>query len=243
VRQLLRADQLAITRSAAAVGLLLGACAIWCSLIARGVGRTASATGIGTQKDKRPVGERPGHRGRQRRTAGPQRRRQHQGQDASPTERSNAAGKYHPGPEPDGQRSRVHPHAEGRQGGQTTKHSAAQNSALPSDARPQLRARTNNSPMRCVLAQALTAAFRLRPPGNYAQPPTTRHLQRRFLDIPGEIISDPAGITVKSTAAPTHQSSAKPACPATPPSLVGPRPAPLPVRLTQGPKYRCGNPR
>jgi hypothetical protein len=48
----------------------------------------------------------------------------------------------------------------------------------------------------CVLAQALTAAFRLRLPGNYAHAaPDT--IQRRFLDTPGEITSDPAGITVK----------------------------------------------
>jgi hypothetical protein len=48
----------------------------------------------------------------------------------------------------------------------------------------------------CVLAQALTAAFRLRLPGNYhgATPDT---LQRRFLDTPGEIISNGASITVK----------------------------------------------
>ncbi len=48
----------------------------------------------------------------------------------------------------------------------------------------------------CVLAQALTAAFRLRLPGNYdhATPDT---LQRRFLDTPGEIISDGASITIK----------------------------------------------
>jgi hypothetical protein len=48
----------------------------------------------------------------------------------------------------------------------------------------------------CVLAQALTAAFRLRLPGNYdhATPDT---LQRRFLATPGEIISDGASITVK----------------------------------------------
>jgi hypothetical protein len=48
----------------------------------------------------------------------------------------------------------------------------------------------------CVLAQALTAAFRLRLPGNYdhATPDT---LQRRFLDTPGEIITTPQGITVK----------------------------------------------
>ena len=48
----------------------------------------------------------------------------------------------------------------------------------------------------CVLAQALTAAFRLRLPGNYAHA-TPDTLQRRFLDTPGEIITDGAGITVK----------------------------------------------
>jgi len=48
----------------------------------------------------------------------------------------------------------------------------------------------------CVLAQALTAAFRLRLPGNYAHA-TPDTLQRRFLDTPGEIISNSAGITVK----------------------------------------------
>jgi transposase len=48
----------------------------------------------------------------------------------------------------------------------------------------------------CVLAQALTAAFRLRLPGNYhgATPDT---LQRRFLDTPGEIISNGDSITIK----------------------------------------------
>jgi hypothetical protein len=48
----------------------------------------------------------------------------------------------------------------------------------------------------CVLAQALLAAFRLHLPGNYdhATPDT---LQRRFLDTPGEIISNGNGITVK----------------------------------------------
>jgi hypothetical protein len=48
----------------------------------------------------------------------------------------------------------------------------------------------------CVLAQALLAAFRLHLPGNYdhATPDT---LQRRFLDTPGEIISNRNGITVK----------------------------------------------
>jgi transposase len=48
----------------------------------------------------------------------------------------------------------------------------------------------------CVLAQALLAAFRLRLPGNYAHAaPDT--IQRRFLDTPGEIISDNTGVTVK----------------------------------------------
>ncbi len=48
----------------------------------------------------------------------------------------------------------------------------------------------------CVLAQALTAAFRLRLPGNYdhATPDT---LQRRFLDTPGEVITTGGGITIK----------------------------------------------
>ena len=94
----------------------------------------------------------------------------------------------------------------------------------------------------CVLAQALTAAFRLRLPGNYAHA-TPDTLQRRFLDIPGEIISDPAGITVKSTAAPTHPSSAKPPCPATPPSPGGADTDSTSNSPNQGPKYRRGNPR
>jgi hypothetical protein len=48
----------------------------------------------------------------------------------------------------------------------------------------------------CVLAQALTAAFRLRLPGNYAAAiPDT--LQRRFLDTPGEIINTGDTITVR----------------------------------------------
>jgi len=48
----------------------------------------------------------------------------------------------------------------------------------------------------CVLAQALTAAFRLRLPGNYAHA-TPDTIQRRFLDTPGEIINDGDIITVK----------------------------------------------
>src|SRR6266702_2855332 len=48
----------------------------------------------------------------------------------------------------------------------------------------------------CVLAQAVTAAFRLRLPGNYAAA-TPDTLQRRFLDTPGEIITTAQGITVR----------------------------------------------
>ncbi|MGE5287143.1 MAG: hypothetical protein ACM3ML_08085 [Micromonosporaceae bacterium] len=48
----------------------------------------------------------------------------------------------------------------------------------------------------CVLAQALTAAFRLRLPGSYGHA-TPDTLQRRFPGTPGEIISTGTGITVK----------------------------------------------
>ncbi len=48
----------------------------------------------------------------------------------------------------------------------------------------------------CVLAQALTAAFRLRLPANYAAA-TPDTLQRRFLDTPGEIINTADTIIVK----------------------------------------------
>ncbi len=48
----------------------------------------------------------------------------------------------------------------------------------------------------CVLAQALTAAFRLRLPGNYATA-TPDTLQRRFLDTPGEIINTADATTIK----------------------------------------------
>ncbi|MGH3407375.1 MAG: hypothetical protein ACRDRJ_33470 [Streptosporangiaceae bacterium] len=48
----------------------------------------------------------------------------------------------------------------------------------------------------CVLAQALTAAFRVRLPGNYGHA-TPDTLQRRFLDTPGEIINNGASITIK----------------------------------------------
>ncbi len=48
----------------------------------------------------------------------------------------------------------------------------------------------------CVPAQALLAAFRARLPGNYGHV-TPDTLQRRFLDTPGEIISNGDGVTVK----------------------------------------------
>jgi len=48
----------------------------------------------------------------------------------------------------------------------------------------------------CVLAQALTAAFRLRLPGNYAAA-TPDTLQRRFLDTPGEIVNSGDTVTVR----------------------------------------------
>jgi hypothetical protein len=48
----------------------------------------------------------------------------------------------------------------------------------------------------CVLARALTAAFRLRLPGSYGQA-TPDTLQRRFPGTPGEIISTGDSITVK----------------------------------------------
>jgi hypothetical protein len=48
----------------------------------------------------------------------------------------------------------------------------------------------------CVLAQALTAAFRLRLPGTYAAA-TPDTLQRRFLDTPGEIVNEGDTVTVK----------------------------------------------
>ena len=48
----------------------------------------------------------------------------------------------------------------------------------------------------CVLAQALTAAFRLRLPGNYGHA-TPDTLQRRFFDTPGVIINTGTSITIK----------------------------------------------
>ena len=95
----------------------------------------------------------------------------------------------------------------------------------------------------CVLAQALAAAFRLRLPGNYAHV-TPDTLQRRFLDTPGEIISDgDRGVTVKINRRAYSPSCATLVSPTTPPSHGGADAAPLPVRLTQGSRYRCGNPR
>src|ERR1019366_8761411 len=69
----------------------------------------------------------------------------------------------------------------------------------------------------CVLPRALTAAFRQRLPGNYAQ--ATPH-----------------------TPPPTPPSATQPPRRHHRP-LVGRTSAPLRIRLTQGPRYRRGNPR
>jgi len=94
----------------------------------------------------------------------------------------------------------------------------------------------------CVLAQALTAAFRLRLPGNYgAATPDT--LQRRFPAPPARSSATAPASPSRSTVGLTHPSSGTPASPPTPPSPVGRTPASLRIHLTQGPKWRCGNPR
>ena len=73
----------------------------------------------------------------------------------------------------------------------------------------------------CVLAQALTAAFRLRLPGNYAHA-TPDTLQRRFLDTPARSSTAATAASLsRSTAAPTQPSCATPACPTTPQSRGG----------------------
>ena len=65
------------------------------------------------------------------------------------------------------------------------------------------------------------AAFRPRLPGDYA-PATPDTLQRRFLDSSGTIISNAdTESPSRSTAAPTHRSSATPPSPPTPPSPGG----------------------
>jgi len=64
----------------------------------------------------------------------------------------------------------------------------------------------------CVLAQALTAAFRARLPGNYAHATP---------DTPARSSATATASPSRSTAAPTHQSSATPASPTTPPSPGG----------------------
>ena len=66
----------------------------------------------------------------------------------------------------------------------------------------------------CVLAQALTAAFRARlGPGYATATPDT--LQRRFLDTPGTSPPTATPSPSASTAAPTHPSCAKPTSPDT----------------------------
>jgi hypothetical protein len=92
----------------------------------------------------------------------------------------------------------------------------------------------------CVLAQALTAAFRLRLPDNYdtATPDT---LQRRFLDTPGEIINTGHTITVKLNRrayAPVLRSADLPADTTSP---GGHAATPLRLRLTPGSIQLRGN--
>ena len=82
-----------------------------------------------------------------------------------------------------------------------------------------------------------TAAFRLRLPGNYADA-TPDTLQRRFLDTPGEIISDGTSITVKINRGADHPVPATPTCQPDDRPRVGRTPSPLRIRLTLGPKYR-----
>ena len=95
----------------------------------------------------------------------------------------------------------------------------------------------------CVLAQALTAAYRLRLHGNYAHA-TPGTLQRRFLDTPGEITNQgtkhhrqnqPPRLLTRTPRRRPARRRGRP--------LVGRTPAPLRIRLILGPKYRRGNPR
>jgi hypothetical protein len=76
------------------------------------------------------------------------------------------------------------------------------------------------APHHRVLAQALTAAFRLRLPGNYATA-APDPLQRRFLDTPGEISNTGAPSPSRSNARPTHPSCVAPTSPPSPPSPGG----------------------
>jgi hypothetical protein len=70
-----------------------------------------------------------------------------------------------------------------------------------------------------VLAHTLRATLRHRLPGYHTATPDT--LQRHFLPTGGTIISPGDQITVRSTGAPTHPSSARPACPKRSPCLGG----------------------
>jgi hypothetical protein len=92
----------------------------------------------------------------------------------------------------------------------------------------------------CVLAQALTAAFRLRLPGNYAHATPTPSSAASSTP-PARSSTTATASPSRSTAAATHPSSAMPADTTVP--VCGRTPAPLRIRLPQGPKYRCGNPR
>ena len=96
--------------------------------------------------------------------------------------------------------------------------------------------------MLAVLAQALTAALRSRLPGYATVTPDT--IQRRFLETPGQIITDGDAVTVRlerRAFSPVLRSADLP--PATPvPWWAGP-PHPLRVRLKVAPILLRGNPR
>ncbi len=92
----------------------------------------------------------------------------------------------------------------------------------------------------CVLAQALTAAFRLLLPGNYdtATPDT---LQRRFFDTPDEIINGTDEITMKIKRRAYHPSSATQTSHPTPPSPGGTTADSASTSPDPGSIQLCGN--
>ena len=93
-----------------------------------------------------------------------------------------------------------------------------------------------------VLAQALTAALRARLPGYATVTPDT--IQRRFLETPGQIITDPrrGHRPPRTPRLLTRPAVSRPA-PRHPRPLVGRPPHPLRVRLKVAPNLLRGNPR
>jgi hypothetical protein len=82
------------------------------------------------------------------------------------------------------------------------------------------------------------------PPARQLRPRRSRHHPAPLPGHPGEIITDRVGITVKINRraySPVLRHASLPADTAVP--WWGQAPAPLRIRLTQGPKYRRGNPR